>query len=123
MVETGESEGTLLKSMALDLVGFEFWPDLFTSNQHLLAFCGVPEGPGLPIFIVRMDSLLDESKKTAEEVEINQISLISESDVEVTRMCMNTTTLFFTTGDDVVIKKEFWVGPDHPQIRPWLPFR
>ena len=110
-----KTDGTLLKSMDFDLARFKFWPHLFSSSFHLLAFGG---RPGLHAHIVRMDSLLDESKQTAEEVEINQIS---GADVEVTRMCMNTTTLFFTTGDGVVIRKEFWVGPDHPQIRPRPP--
>jgi len=133
-VETGASEGTLLKSMALDLARFGFWDDFFTSNQYLIAFPGVTEGPGLRIFIVRIDSLLDESKKTAEEVEINQISLPG-ADRELSVMCMNTTTLLFTTppsnqatSDFVVNKKDFWVGQDHPQLSPfsvlsWLRFR
>ena len=101
--------------------------------QYLLAFPGV-EGPGLRIFIVRIDSLLDESKKTAEEVEIKQISL-PQADRGLSVMCMNTTTLLFTTppshpatSDFVVNKKDFWVGQDHPQLSPfsvlsWLRLR
>ena len=79
------------------------------SNQHLLAF----KDPSGVINILRMDSLLDESKKTAEEVEMSQIAVLRG---DSRKMCMNTTTLLFTAGTrergrklTVVNKKDFWV--------------
>ena len=109
--KTGATEGTLLKSIAFR-ARFKFWPHLFSFSAHLLAFGG---RPGLHAHIVRMDSLLDESNETAEEVEIN----LPGADKKFSMWCMNTTNLIFTRGDGVVIRKEFWVGPDHS----WLPWR
>lgn len=119
-VETGAHEGTLLKSITcysppLSLIqrlrlsrSRRYNP--VQSNQHLFVLRSEVRGC---IRIVRMDSLLDESKKTAEEVEVSQITLpdFSERDCII---CMNTTTLLFKSRNGVS-KKDFWVGQDRPQ--------
>ena len=105
-------EGTLLKSVTFDLpLHFQPFAHPTINNQHLLAFRVIGDGC---VYILRMDSLLDESK-TAEEVEISRIFLPS-TDPHIV-CCMNTTTLLFNTPDNRrrVIKKDFWAGQDRPQ--------
>ena len=104
-VETGAIEGTLLKSIPVDLPTWNMvhgtWPTWFQSNQHLLlAFPAVPRDC---INILRMDSLLDESKKTAEEVEISQIALPGTDGHRSTVICL------YRSRNGVVNKKDFWL--------------
>ena len=83
------------------------WPTWFQSIQHLLlAFPAVPRDC---INILRMDSLLDEGKKTAEEVEISQIALPGTDGHRSTAICGNTTTLLYRSRNGVVNKKDFWL--------------